>query len=302
MVGHEKVKVQMRLGFHMSIAGGLYKAAEEAGRIGSDCLQIFAANPRGWNRAELTDQAAERFRQEVAEHRLTPVSVHASYLINLASPKDELWDKSVDLLADELRRAGALGADGVVVHPGSRQDMGLDWGLERVAAGAARALAAADSQAELWLENTAGGRGQIGGTLTQLRLLLERLAGRPVGVCIDTAHAWAAGYGLRQARPVGRFLDRLEQAVGMGAVKLWHFNDMAYPRASRRDRHAHLGKGHIGAEGFRALAADPRLASAAVVMETPKDSPWADRRNLAFMRRLSPCPAPTRQVDTNPCV
>lgn len=278
----------MRLGFHLSIAGGLYKAAEAAAELGIDCLQIFASNPRGWKRPVLAPEMAERFREASSAAKLDPVVVHASYLINLASPKDELWAKSIALLTDELQRAGALGAKAVVVHPGSRGDRALDWGLERAAQAAARALDAAGEGAQLWLENTAGGGGHLGGTLTQMAELLHRLEGHPAGVCIDTAHAWAAGYRLDTAQTVGRFLDRLDRLVGMEQVRLWHFNDIAQPRHSHRDRHAHLGQGHIGGQGFAALVQDPRLLSAAAIMETPKDDDGADARNLAFLRGVLP--------------
>lgn len=276
----------MRLGFHLSIAGGHYKAAEAAAKMHTDCLQIFSANPRGWKRAALKPQAAQRFREAASAAGLDPLVVHASYLINLASPKKGLWQKSLNLLIDELRRAKALGCGAVVVHPGSRLDKGLFWGLDRVAQAARQALEATGGAVELWLENTPGGGGQIGGTLSQMALLMERLQGWPVGVCIDTAHAWAAGYRIDGAAPVRRFLGRVEGLLGMNTVKLWHFNDIDHQRGSRRDRHTHLGQGYIGVKGFTALAGDPRMAHAAVVMETPKDSAWADRRNLAYMHRI----------------
>lgn len=289
----------MRLGFHLSIAGGHHKAAEAAARMGTECLQVFSSNPRGWRRPELRPAAAERFRAAAAAAGLHPVVVHASYLVNLASPKDELWEKSLDLLVDELERAAALGCAAVVVHPGSRMGRGLDWGLERVAAAARRALERTGGAVALWLENTPGGGGQLGGTLVQLARLLERLDGWPVGVCLDTAHAWAAGYRIDAAAPVGRFVDRVERLLGVDAVKLWHFNDIDHPRGRRRDRHTHLGQGYIGEAGFKALVGEPRLASAAVIMETPKDSAWADRRNLAYLRRIMTGLAPRRSVDTN---
>ena len=231
------------------------------------------------------DQALE-FKRQAWSAGLRPLTVHAPYLINLGSPQEELWQRSLAMLAEQLRRATAQGAQAVVVHPGSRGRGDLAQGLERVAQGVEQALQKAGPGAACWLENTAGGGGQLGGTLSQLAWLLKRLPGQDVGVCLDTAHAHAAGYRLGNAREVSGFLDRVQGLLGLEKVGLWHFNDTLHARGSHRDQHTHLGKGRLGKEAFAALLADPRLALAAAVMETPKDSRWAYRRNLAFLRRL----------------
>ena len=276
----------MRLGFHLSVAGGLLQAVKGARALGLECLQIFAGNPRSWSQRPLLPAQALDFRRQARLAGLMPVTVHAPYLINLASPQEDLWQRSVTMLADQLGRATALGAQAVVVHPGSRGHGDLAWGLERVAQGVALALGQAGPGAACWLENTAGGGGQIGGTLSQLAWLLRRLQGLAVGVCLDTAHAYAAGYHLEDAAAVGRYLNRVEGLLGLERVGLWHLNDILHAKGSRRDQHTHLGRGRLGQGAFRALLAEPRLAQAAAVMETPKDSRWADRRNLAFLRRL----------------
>lgn len=276
----------VRLGFHLPIAGGLLRAVAVARSLGLGCLQIFAGNPRSWSQRPLDEALAREFARQAGQAGLHPVSVHAPYLINLASPQEELWQRSVAGLAGQLRRAKALGAQAVVVHPGSRGDRSLAWGLERVARGVAQALERAGPGAACWLENTAGGGGQMGGTLSQLSWLLARLREQDVGVCLDTAHAFAAGYRLEDAAAAGRFLDRAQALVGLERVGLWHFNDTPHARGSHRDQHTHLGRGRLGPGAFGAFLADGRLATAAAVMETPKDSRWADRRNLAFLRRL----------------
>ncbi|MFH1057891.1 MAG: deoxyribonuclease IV [Pseudomonadota bacterium] len=280
----------MKIGFHLPVAGGLVKAAEQAQRLGTDCLQIFAGNPRSWTQKPLDPELAAGFRRACRRAGLRPVTVHAHYLINLASPDDELWQRSHAALAGQLIRAAALGAAAVVVHPGSRGRRDLAWGLERVAAGVGLALDAAREQAgdkvQVWLENTAGGGGHLGGALGQLALLMGLLQGRRVGVCLDTAHALAAGYRLDRPGGASAFLDRVDRLLGLRRVRFWHLNDTLHPRGSRRDEHTHLGRGRLGAECFAGLLADPRLERSAGVMETPKDSAWADRRNLAFMRRL----------------
>lgn len=276
----------MRLGFHLPVAGGLLRAVGAARSLGLECLQIFAGNPRSWSQRPLDEGLARDFARQAREAGLSPVTVHAPYLLNLASPQEDLWRRSVEGLADQLRRATALGARAVVAHPGSRGDRPLAWGLERVATGVAQALGQSGPGAACWLENTAGGGGQMGGTLSQLSWLLARLTGLDVGVCLDTAHAHAAGYRLEDTAAVERFVERVEGLVGLERVGLWHLNDTLHPRGSHRDQHTHLGRGRLGPGAFGALLAQPGLAGAAGVMETPKDSPWADRRNLAFLRRL----------------
>ena len=277
----------MIFGLHLSVAGGLAKAARLAGDWGLDCLQIFSGNPRGWKQRPFKPNEPESFRRATDRAGLSPVVVHAPYLINLASPKDDLWHKSVAAMAEQLCRARLLGARAVVVHPGSRGDEEAAWGIGRVSQAVRLALAEAGPEVEVWLENTCGGGGHLGGPLEQLGELRLALAGQPVGFCLDTAHAWGAGYDLAGKKAVKAFLARVDDVLGLEHVRLWHLNDSVHGLGSHRDQHTHLGKGAIGRTGFRTLARDSRLARAPGVMETPKDSPWADRRNLALMRRLS---------------
>lgn len=262
------------------------RAAIQAKALGLECLQIFAGTPRTWKQKPLKKADAEAFRQATARAGLDPVVVHAPYLINLAAGDHALWRRSYGALASQLKRAAALGAAAVVVHPGSRGKRDLEWGLDRVAEGTRRALEATDGRAALWLENTAGGGGHLGGSLEDLARLLERLGSLPVGAVIDTAHAFAAGYALDGQAKTRAFVDQLEAVLGLDRVKMWHLNDTDFPAGSRRDRHAHLGRGLLGEGCFAALMSDSRLRDVGGVMETPKDSRWADRRNLAFLRRL----------------
>lgn len=259
----------MRLGFHMPVAAGLVKAVEASAGLGLACLQVFAGNPRGWSPKPLAPELAADFVRAADRAGLDPVVVHAPYLINLASQDEALWDKSVAALTDQLQRARALGAAAVVVHPGSRGSREAAWGLGRVAEGVATALARAGEGVGCWLENTCGAGGQVGGSLEELAGMLALLEGLPVAVCLDTAHAWGAGYCLDGAAAVGGFLDRVEVVLGLERVALWHLNDTRHALGSRRDEHQHLGQGLLGRAGVRALVAEPRLARAAMVMETP---------------------------------
>lgn len=255
--------------------------------MGLDCLQIFSGNPRGWKQKPLVAKEAADFKAEVRAARLEPVVVHAPYLLNLASPDGDLWRRSIGGLAGQLKRAERLGAVAVVVHPGSRGGKPLAWGLERVCTAVERALGQAGGGVECWLENTAGGGGQVGGKLSLLAQMMKGLKEAPVAVCLDTAHAWCAGYRLDTAGSVKRFLDEVDGVVGLWQVKLWHFNDTQSALGSHRDKHDHLGQGLIGPKGFKALVRDPRLKQAAAVMETPKDTAQADANNLAFIKRLA---------------
>lgn len=276
----------MRFGCHLSVAGGLPKAAQQAQVLGLDCLQVFATSPRIWKQREIPQAEADSFAKACRKAKLDPVVVHAPYLLNLASPDPDLWERSIAALVDQLGRANLIKAKAVVVHPGSRGEKPLAWGLKRVARAVGKALAAAKGRAEVWLENTAGGGAQIGGTLAQFGELKIFLHGRAVGFCLDTAHAWGAGYRIDDAEHTRRYLDRADQIIGLDDVKLWHLNDTSRLRGSRRDQHQHLGRGLVGREGFFALVGDPRLKKAAGILETPKNSRWADRRNLAYLRHL----------------
>ncbi|MGD8562587.1 MAG: deoxyribonuclease IV [Desulfarculaceae bacterium] len=277
----------MKFGFHLSIAGGLPRAVEQARALGLQCLQIFAGNPRGWRQRPLPSPEAAAFRRAVERAGLELVVVHAPYLLNLASPNPALWKKSIKGLSGQLRRARLIEARAVVVHPGSRGDRSVSWGIERVAQAVERSLDVRGlGNVECWLENTAGGGSLLGGPISHLARLQRRLNKAPVGACLDTAHCWGAGYRLNTTADARGYVDKVRKTVGLGHIKLWHFNDTIQALGSGKDQHCHLGKGLIGMNGFRSLICNPYLSSAPVIMETPKDSRWADRRNLALVRRL----------------
>ena len=289
----------MRIGLHLSTAGGVYKAAQQAADLELDCLQIFAGSPRMWKRTEITQTAAEQFRRIAQEARLDPVVIHAPYLVNLAAEDDELWRKSIDVMREQVATAHLLGACGVVMHPGSRGGRTINWGVERIAKALEEVLGDGTGDVKIILENTAGGGGHLGGTLSQLAAMLQITGGLPCAVCLDTAHAWASGYRIDDQRAVSRYLDRVDDLIGIQNVKVWHFNDIALPRGRKRDVHTHLGKGRIGRQGFASLVADTRMSNAAAIMETPKNSRWADRRNVLWLRRLTGSGHGPGLVDSN---
>jgi deoxyribonuclease-4 len=263
----------------------LHNALLKAHALGCDAVQIFSRNPRGWQARPLTDEEAAQFKRVRAETGIAPVAVHANYLINLATADPIIREKSVNSFREEVERAVALGADYLVVHPGSARGAceadavrtcaeSLRAACDGVEFGALRVL----------LENTAGQGECIGHRFEHLREIVERCPDLDLGVCLDTAHAFTAGYDIREREGLAATLDALERNVGTRSVRAVHFNDSRAAYNSRVDRHWHIGLGHIGAEALRRVARAPRLAHAAFLLETPQDETGDDARNVAALR------------------
>jgi deoxyribonuclease-4 len=279
----------IRIGIHTSIAGDISGALEIAHGLGANALQIFSASPRMWGggTSRIADVDAQRFRERRAELKLGPLAIHANYLINLGSPSPMLRTQSVQGFHQEIVRAIALGADFLIVHPGSAVDGSKETALTAVAQGlrqAARGSKFGDLQ--ILLENTAGQGSCLGCDLDELRQILAACPDLALGVCIDTAHLFAAGHDIRDAAGVERTLDEIERVIGLARVPVFHVNDSKTALGSRVDRHENIGKGKIGLEGFRLLLNHPRLAGKAFLLETPIDKPGDDKRNVAALWRL----------------
>ena len=282
------------LGCHLSIAGGVDRAIDEAERLGTSALQIFTHSPSVWRMKPIEPETARRFRGRRAESPIDSLVVHTMYLLNLATPDDALYQRSVDALLDEVHRAVQLGADAVVTHLGAHKDAGEEAGIERIAA-ALDHLTASDAWTEtddlrLLLENTAGAGTTMGSTFGQLAAILEDVAdAERLGICLDTCHAFAAGYDLGTTRAVAETLDAFDRALGLDRLEMIHLNDSLTSLGSHRDRHAHIGRGEIGEAGIAAVLRHPRIADRPFVLETPKTldgHPDADRINLAAVRAL----------------
>jgi len=274
-----------KLGFHAPIAGGLTSALLKARELGADAVQIFSRNPRGWRARPLGPEEVEHFKRVRAKTAITPVVIHANYLINLAAAGGEVREKSVASFREEVERGLLLGADYLVVHPGSARGACEADALRACA----EALEAACRGLELGafrvlLENTAGQGECIGHRFEHLREIIARCPGLGLGVCLDTAHAFAAGYDLRDEDGLSAALESLERNVGLDNVRAVHFNDSRAAYNSRVDRHWHIGLGHIGEGPLRRVASHPRLAHAAFLLETPQDEHGDDARNLAVLR------------------
>lgn len=288
----------LKLGAHMSVSGGLHLAFERAEAAGCTTVQIFTKSERQWNAKPLTDDAIAQFKAAQQRTNIGPVLVHDSYLINLASPKDDLWHKSSAAFAHELERCDQLGIPYLVTHPGAHTGSGVEAGLQREVDALNRLFAdGVGGSTMVLLETTAGQGTTLGGRFEELAWLLDHLTyPERVGICVDTCHIFAAGYDVRTPEGYAAVFDRLVDLVGMERIKAFHLNDSKGTLGGHLDRHAPIGEGEIGLEGFRLLVNDPRFAGLPMVLETPKsdkpDDPTEDLRNLATLRSLR---APTNQ-------
>jgi deoxyribonuclease-4 len=279
----------VRLGAHESIAGGLHKAFERARLATCDAVQIFVKSNRSWAVKPLAEEEIAQFKVEAEKSGIAPVVAHTSYLLNLSTPDELLWEKSRNMLIAELERCEALEIPWLVLHPGSHVGSGEEAGLVRVAEGLGEVHAATPGfRTQVLLETTAGQGSSLGYTFEQLaRIIALTPQGERLGVCLDTCHVFAAGYELRTAEGYAATMEAFERAVGLERLKALHLNDSKSELGSRKDRHEHIGRGHIGLEGFRNVVNDPRLARLPGLLETPKGEDLEeDRENLAVLRSL----------------
>jgi deoxyribonuclease-4 len=277
--------IRPRIGLHTGIAGGLHNALLKAQSLGADTVQIFSRNPRGWQARPLDTEEVEQFKRVREETGVSPVVIHANYLINLAAADASVRAKSIASFREEVERGLALGADYLVVHPGSARGACEEDAIRTCADSLKEACDGLELGAfRILLENTAGQGECIGHRFEHLREIVEQCPDLNLGVCLDTAHAFTAGYDIRDEDGLSAALDSLDANVGLGNVRAVHFNDSKAAYNSRVDRHWHLGQGHIGAEALRRVASHPRLAHAAFLLETPADETCDDACNLEALR------------------
>lgn len=280
---------KLLLGAHESIAGGVEKALERGQEVGCDTVQIFVKSPNRWASKPLAEENVVAFKKAVAETGIWPVFAHSLYLINLATPDDALWNKSLAALADDLERCEQLGLPGLVLHPGSHRGSGEEAGIDRIAAALDEVHTRLPGyQVQVWLEITAGQGDHLGYEFGQLRAMIDGVqAPERLGICFDTAHAFAAGYELRTREGYEATWAEFDQALGLGCLKAIHLNDSKKELGSRVDRHDHIGKGLLGLEPFRFLLNDPRFHGIPMTLETDKGPDLAeDKENLAILRGL----------------
>ena len=277
------------LGAHMSIEGGLHRAIMRGADVGCDAIQVFTKSSNQWRAKPLSDDDVSRFRGAQIEKGISPVVAHDSYLINLASPDETLYQRSMGAFGDELDRCDLLGIPYLVTHPGSHVGSGEEAGIAKIAAALNGLFAARpDQKVKVLLETTAGQGNSVGHRFEHLRAIIDRLK-RPdrVGVCIDTCHIFAAGYDLRTERGYQDVMGEFDRIVGLGLVRAFHLNDCKKDLGCRVDRHEHIGKGFLGVDAFRWLMNDARFDGIPMLLETPKGDDCAeDVENLAVLRGL----------------
>lgn len=278
-------------GAHMSIAGGLHNAVTAA--VEHDCgtLQIFSKNASQWAAKPLQEPDVATFRKAVKNAKLKFVTAHDSYLINLASPDDGLYRKSIAAFVDEIERAEALGLSYLVTHPGAHTGSGVDAGIAKVVAALDEVRArTAGFKVEVLLELTAGQGSCLGAKFEEIAAILDQVQdAKRLGVCLDTCHVFAAGYEIHTEAGYAAMFEQFDDLIGISKLKLFHVNDSAKPLGSRVDRHAGLGLGHIGLDAFRMLVNDPRFAKLPMILETPKEDAAGlpmDPVNLGLLRSL----------------
>ncbi len=268
----------IRLGFHTSIAGSVVNAA----KIAKDChytaFQMFVSSSRSWKHSEIDEKTAEEFRELVKSADLA-ANAHIPYLCNPSSTNPEMHKKSVEMLENNMQNCSLLGVKYLVIHIGSHLGKGLDRGIENACAAIRSGLDAAED-VEILLENTAGYNHSVGSRFEEIGLIIDKAGSPRVGVCLDTCHAFAAGYDIRTPEAVEDTVKKFDSAIGIGKLKLVHLNDSRFELGSGLDRHWHLGKGFIGKKGFVSLFGNRHFANGTYIMETPVNGDGNEVSNL----------------------
>lgn len=271
------------VGGHVSIAGALVNSIENTKKIGGNCLQIFAGSPRLWFRKLFADVDVKTFLEEQVKNNLGPVFIHALYLVNLASDKDDLVQKSIESLVLDLKNGDQINASGVVIHIGSHQGRGFESVKDQLVENL-KTIIAKTENTKLLLENDAGQIGKIG-SIEELGFLLSEINSDRLDVCLDTAHLFASGFDLRDKDQTRKLIQQLKDEKIIDKVALIHLNDSATDLASGRDNHADLGKGKIGTEGLKNFVNQPELSHLPLILETPgPDKMGPDANNIAIAK------------------
>ena len=290
----------MRLGVHVPIAGGLLKAVDYATRLSCTTMQIFSRSPRGGPAPVRSAEELAQFDMQRRHAGIEPLAVHAPYIINLASPEAAMWTQSLRLYREEYQRAAQLQAQYLVTHVGSHRGSGEALGIARVAQALNDTLKDVDRTVTILLENTAGAGQGLGDQFDQLAAIrsgVRRFSS--VGVCLDTAHLFAAGHPIHTAEGLEAVLGSCDRLIGLEHVKMIHLNDSKVPFEARVDRHWHIGQGHIGLEAFGRIINHPRVRDIPFILETPKSTDAEDQRNLGVVRGLR---TPARRAPHAQCI
>ena len=273
----------MKLGFHVSIEGGIEKSVDRAKELGCNTFQIFTRSPRMWKYRELSDEEIQGFKSKVKDFEINPVYVHMPYLPNLSSPHEEVYNKSIIALKVEAERCRQLDIPYLVTHLGSTLGSGYKAGVARIA----QAFSLLSSTSPMILiENTSGKRNEVGSTFEEIREIMDETQGKKLGVCFDTCHAYARGYNLKTEESVSSIIEEFDEIIGLGKLHLVHLNDSKGSLGSRIDRHEHIGLGEIGEDGFRNILKS-RLKETPLIMETPIDEIRSNEENMIKVFELA---------------
>jgi deoxyribonuclease-4 len=275
------------LGAHVSVSGGIHTAIDRAQKMKADSVQVFTQSPRRWAPTNHDPENLERFKERRAEAGIEAALCHALYLINLASPDDELYEKSVAALENTVDVACAIEADGVVFHIGSHLGAGVDAGIDRVTEAMRKALDRCGDTTWLLMEDTAGTGDTIGRSIEELAVIYDRLDAHPrLGLCLDSCHLYASGYDVTDREALDDLLDEVDASIGLDRLRALHVNDSAAELGSNRDRHANIGKGLLG-QGLGVFLGHPRLQGLPAVLEVPgKDGHGPDANEVRKLKRL----------------
>lgn len=277
----------MRFGFHISIAGGFANVRTRARELGCETIQVFTRSPRGWGVTKLDEKDVAKFKSDMKKGDICPVFAHAPYLPNLAASDAAIRQRSVENIAEELRRCAFLGIEFLVVHVGKALGAGEKVALKQVAENINFILNRVPNRVKLLLENTAGMGSEIGYRFDDIAQIIDGVEQKDrVGVTLDTAHSFAAGYDWRTKEGIDKTLRHFDQTIGFGRLYLLHLNDSKTVLGSRIDRHWHIGKGEIGLNGFRKIVNHPLLKNLPGIMETPRTSAQEDLENMRTIRSL----------------
>jgi deoxyribonuclease-4 len=277
----------MRFGFHISIAGGFSKVVERAKVRGCETIQFFSRNPRGWRYGPLKLKEVGEFRASIQSSRLFPVFLHLPYLPNIASWNSKFYGRSIHSIIVDLKRAEQIGAQHLIIHVGHRMKSSEEESIEAVSQGINQAFEKVKNSITLLLENTAGQGTEIGYNFEHLRRILDGVHDRErIGICLDAAHCFEAGYDLSRKEGIESTLDSFDQTIGLKRLHLLHLNDSKTPLGSRKDRHWHIGEGYIGKEGFRYLINHPSIRGLPGILETPRKDTVEDLKNMKAIRSL----------------
>lgn len=278
----------MRVGLHLSTAKGLSRTAQTAVASGCQAIQIFSGSPTSWRPSNPVQEEIDAFRDILGQHDIGPVYLHVPYLVNPAAPNPDVWSKSIDALASALSLANRLGANYVVTHLGSHVGTGPEAGIQRIIEAFGQLLQEASAPL-LLMENNPGSRNELGSCFEEIATILDGSASvtSRLGVCLDTAHLWGAGYDLSTAEAVSAVLAQFDQAIGLDRLRGVHANDSTLEMGSHRDLHTIPGQGQIGIDGFRALTGDPRLSSMSYILELPRVSDDECAPVVAEFKRLA---------------